>query len=132
MGVRDTAPPPQAHNCCRSKFRLCPAVFNSVACNLLLLTRQQTNKCIRLCNMPESIGVHSYIHNWQLQTFSQDYGIASHTTNFMRVLILYVSGGTNSLTSTPNDRFLRNFFMAYFIYSQSFCQKADERKSPKK
>ena len=27
-------------------------------------------------------------------------------------LILYVSGGTYSLTSTPNDRFLRNFFVA--------------------
>ena len=47
-------------------------------------------------------------------------------------LILFVIGGTYSLTSTPNDRFLRNFLMAVFIYSQSFCQKSAERKSPDK
>ena len=35
--------------------------------------------------------------------FSQDYGLASHTTHVW-ALILYVS--------TPNDKFLRNFFMA--------------------
>ena len=33
------------------------------------------------------------------------------------VLILYVSGGTYSLMSTPNDRFLRYFFMAGFLLS---------------
>ena len=37
-----------------------------------------------------------YIHNWPLQCFSHDYGLASHT----------------SVTSALNDRFLRNFFMA--------------------
>ena len=42
------------------------------------------------------------------------------------VLILYVSGGTYSLTSTPYDIFLSNFFMA------GFSQKSVERKSPKK
>ena len=47
-------------------------------------------------------------------------------------LILYESGGTYSLTSAPNDRFLRNFFMAGLFDSQSFCQKSAERKSPKK
>ena len=35
-------------------------------------------------------------------------------------IILYTSGGTYSLKSTPSDRFL------------SFCQKSSERKSPKK
>ena len=48
------------------------------------------------------------------------------------VLILHVSGGTYSLKSTPNDSFLRNFFMAILFHSQSFCQKSAERKSPKK
>ena len=50
------------------------------------------------------------------------------------VLILYMSGGTYSLKSTPNDRFLfiEKLFMAIFIYFQSFCQKSTERKSPKK
>ena len=45
-------------------------------------------------------------------------------------LILYISRGIQSLTSTPNDSFLRNFFMAgYFIYSQEFFQKSAEKKS---
>ena len=47
-------------------------------------------------------------------------------------LILCVTGGTYSSKSTPNDRLFENLFMAIFIYSQSFCQKAAERKSLKK
>ena len=36
------------------------------------------------------------------------------------VLILYISGATYSLKSTPNDRFFEKLFMATFImYSQS-------------
>ena len=37
-------------------------------------------------------------------------------------LILYVSGGTYSLTSTPNDRFLRNFFMAIWFTLRAFAR----------
>ena len=48
------------------------------------------------------------------------------------VLILYISGGINSLKSTPNNRFLEKLFHDSFIYSLSFCQKSDERESPKK
>ena len=33
-------------------------------------------------------------------------------------LILYVSGETYSLTSTPNDRFLRNFYIACLLFSE--------------
>ena len=37
------------------------------------------------------------------------------------------------LSSTPYDRFLfEKLFHGRLIYSQSFCQKSDERKSPKK
>ena len=43
----------------------------------------------------------AYIHNWPIQSFSQDYGLTSHTT-------------ICRLTSTPNARLLRNFFMAGF------------------
>ena len=39
---------------------------------------------------------------------------------------------TYSLKSTPNDRFFEKLFMAVLSYSQSFCQKSAERKSPKK
>ena len=47
------------------------------------------------------------------------------------VLILYICGRTYSLKSTPKDRFFEKLFMAIYIYSQRFCQKSAERKSPK-
>ena len=47
-------------------------------------------------------------------------------------LILYVSGRTYSLTSTSNNRLLRNFYMAGLFYSLNCCQKSAEKKSPKK
>ena len=47
------------------------------------------------------------------------------------MLISYISGGTYSLKSTPNDRFEKRF-KANLFDSQSFCQKSAERKSPKK
>ena len=34
------------------------------------------------------------------------------------MLILYISGGTYSLKSTPNDRFFEKLFMEIFIYSE--------------
>ena len=34
--------------------------------------------------------------------------------------------------ATPNDRFLRNLFIAIVFYSHSFCSKSAERKFPKK
>ena len=45
--------------------------------------------------------IHTYIHNWSLQPFSQDYWLS-----FSHHLCLYVSGGTYSLKSTSNDRFV--------------------------
>ena len=47
------------------------------------------------------------------------------------VLILYISGGTYSLKSTPNDRFFEKLFMA-ILFTQNFCLKSAERKSLKK
>ena len=82
----------------------------------------QQNSQLTLCR---------YIHNWALQPFSEDFGLDCHTIQVV-CLNLYLSGGTYSLTSTPIDRFLRNFSWQCFIYSQSICQKSAERKSPKK
>ena len=48
----------------------------------------------------------------------------------LRVLILYISCGI--YRTTTNDRFFEKLFVAVLIYSQSFCQKSTERKSPKK
>ena len=49
----------------------------------------------------------TYIHNWPIQPFSQDY---------------IVSGRNYSLTSTPNDRFLRNFLMAGLFTLRVFAR----------
>ena len=37
----------------------------------------------------------------------------------LRVLIIYISGGTYSLKSTPNDRFVETLFLALLFYSPS-------------
>ena len=53
-----------------------------------------------------------YTHNWPLQPFSQDYRPSfSHQLCFV-CLNLYISGGTYSLKSIPNDRFFEKLFMA--------------------
>ena len=71
-------------------------------------------------------GEEKKIHNWPLQPFSQ-----LLTPLMLCALILYVSGGTYNLKCIPNNRFLRNFFMACLFYSQIFCQKSTKRKRPK-
>ena len=53
---------------------------------------------------------HTYIHTY-IQPFGQYCDLASQAS-YVCALNLYVSGGTHSWTSIPNDRFLRNFFMA--------------------
>ena len=59
--------------------------------------------------------------------------LVSHTTYVGCVLILYISEGTYSLKSTPNDnRFLEKLFMAILFILRVFCQKSAERKLPKK
>ena len=55
------------------------------------------------------------MHNWPLQLFSQDYGLAFHTTHIVCVTVY-------SLTSTPNDRFLRNFFMTGLFTLRVFAR----------
>ena len=65
--------------------------------------------------------IHTYVHNWLLQPFSQDYVLASHTTHVVYA-ILYLSGGTYSLTSTPKDIFLRNFPMASLFTLRVFAR----------
>ena len=45
----------------------------------------------------------TYIHNWPLQPFSQNYGLASHTTHVVWV---------NFIRRIRTTEFLRNFFKA--------------------
>ena len=61
--------------------------------------------CLRFFEISVNVNIiHTYIHNWPLQPFSQDYGLFV-TPLMLLVLILYVSGGTYSLKPTPNDRY---------------------------
>ena len=48
------------------------------------------------------------------------------------VNFLYISGGTYSFKSTPNDRFFEKLSMVILFHSQSFWKKSAEMKSPKK
>ena len=63
---------------------------------------------------------------------SRDYGLTSYTTHVVCVnFILYMSGGTYSLTSTLNDRFLRNFFMAGLFTLGVFARNLLRRNQPR-
>ena len=50
--------------------------------------------------------------------FSQDYKLVSNTTYVVFVLILSTSGGTYSLKSISNNRFLRNFSWQFYLLSE--------------
>ena len=63
------------------------------------------------------IGLHIYIYNWPLQPFSQDYGLASHTTHVVFVNFICERRNHRCLTSTPNVRFLRNSFIVGLFIS---------------
>ena len=61
-----------------------------------------------------------HIHNWSLQL--QDYWPTfSHHLCYV-VCVLYISGGTYSLKSTPNDRFFEKLFMAVLIILRVFAR----------
>ena len=52
-----------------------------------------------------------YTHNWPLEPFSENNGLASHNTQLMLcAIILFVNGGTYNLTSTLKDRFVWETF----------------------
>ena len=75
--------------------------------------------------------VHTYIHNWSLQPFSQDFGLASHNThvvciNFIREWWDYSS------TSILNDRLFENFFIAILFTLRVFAKSLLRGKSPQK
>ena len=77
---------------------------------------------------------YTYIHTYIISRYDSSVKMTAYllTPLTLCALILYVSGGTYSLTSTPNDRILRKIFHGKFIYSQNVCQKSAESKSPKK
>ena len=73
----------------------------------------------------------TYILNWSLQPFSQDYDLVSHTTYV--VCVNFVHEWRDLQFKVDSERqIFDKVFIAIYIYSQSFCQKSAERKSPKK
>ena len=64
--------------------------------------------------------IHTNIHSWPLQLFSQDYGIASHIIHV--VCVNFIREWWDLQFNVDSERFLRNFFMAGLL-TVSFCQK---------
>ena len=71
--------------------------------------------------LPAVKKIFTYIHNWPLQPFSQDYGLASHTTHVFCFNFICERRDL-SLTLAPNDRFLRNFFMTGLFTLRVFAR----------
>ena len=61
---------------------------------------------------------YTYLYNWSLQPYQSGLLTQFFTKLTLCVLILYISGGTYSLTSPPNDRFFGKVFMAILF---TFC-----------
>ena len=76
--------------------------------------------------------LNTYIHNWSLQRFSQDYGLASHTTHAVCVNFIRNWGDDLHFNVDSERQIFQKLFHGRSIHSQSFCQKSVERKSPKK
>ena len=98
--------------------------------------RKQHLNSHRLYNPFEIVFVHSFVHlysNLMIIYYNPSVRITVQllTPLLLSAFIFYVSGGTCSLTSSQNDRYYRNFFMRGSFYSQSFCQKSAEQKSPR-
>ena len=61
----------------------------------------------------------TYIHNWPLQPFSQDYGLASHTHV---VCVNFILELRDLQFNVDSEDFLRNFFMAALFTLRDFAR----------
>ena len=90
------------------------------------------NKIFRIKNLKDALKYgHLQQHSWSLQPFSQDYGLASHTTHVVYVSLIREWRDLQCNVDSERQIF-EKLFHGRFIYSQSFCKKSAERKSPKK
>ena len=75
---------------------------------------------------------YTYIHNWSLQPFGQDYW-PSFLNYLCCVCVNYIYKWRDLQFKVDFERqIFWETFNGNFIYSQSFCQKSAERKLPKK
>ena len=79
---------------------------------LIVVSPNATVSCWLLCR---STG---FISHSLIQTFSQEYEIACHTTYVACVNFLYMSGAAYILQWTPNDRFLSRFPWQFYLLSE--------------
>ena len=69
----------------------------------------------------------TYIHNWPLQPFSCDYGLASHSNHV--VCVNFIREWQDlQFNVDPERQIFVKLFHGRFIYSHSFCQISAERK----
>ena len=80
--------------------------------------------------LPFKIYMDTYIHKRSSQPFSQDYSLASHNTHVVCVNFIYEWRDLQFNVDSEWQIFKKLSWHVY--YSQSFCQKSAERKSPKK
>ena len=95
--------------------------------------------CKGMCSLVEyfnkyvfslTISEHTYIHNWPLQSFSQDYWPSF--SHLWCVLILYIKWrGLHFKVGSERQIFWETFHRN-FTYSQSFCQKSAVRGNRRK
>ena len=85
------------------------------------VSRLQAHLAKRVHNHIRSTYIHTYIHNWPLQHFSQDFGLASHTTHV--VCVNFISEWRDLQFNVDSERhFLRNFFMAGLFTLRVFAR----------
>ena len=65
---------------------------------------------------------HTYIHNWPLQPFSQDYGLASHTTHV--VCVNYIRERRDLQFNVDSERqiFWETFSWQFYLLSRTFIR----------
>ena len=71
-------------------------LLQSINCMAIVKTNEYViQKCFQLGELPTYLNIylfiyllitlHTYIHNWTLQPFTQDYGLVSHTAHVVQV-----------------------------------------------
>ena len=73
-----------------------------------------------------------YMHNWPLQFFSYDYGVASHTNYVVCLNFICEWRDVQFTVDSERQIFEKLFHVANLFDIQRFCQKSGERKLQKK
>ena len=82
----------------------------------------RTGECIPT-SIPYCTLCNTYVRNWALQLFSQDYWTSLLTSLMLCVLILYISGGTYSLKVDSERQIFEKLFMAILFTLRVFARK---------